>query len=68
MFNFCRTSRYQGRGYYVSLVAEARAIRDDLAKSLDVYAYFNNDIGGHAVHNARDVRRYVEETGARAVA
>ena len=50
------------------LVAEARAIRDDLAKSLDVYAYFNNDIGGHAVHNARDVRRYMEETGARAVA
>ena len=47
---------------------EARAIREDLAKSLDVYAYFNNDIGGHAVHNARDVRRYVEETGARAVA
>jgi glutathione synthase/RimK-type ligase-like ATP-grasp enzyme len=26
-FNFCRTSRYQGRGYYVSLVAEARGHR-----------------------------------------
>jgi glutathione synthase/RimK-type ligase-like ATP-grasp enzyme len=24
VFNFCRTNRYQGRGYYVSLVAEAR--------------------------------------------
>src|SRR6266480_4397609 len=27
VFNFCRTSRYQGRGYYVSLVAEARGHR-----------------------------------------
>jgi glutathione synthase/RimK-type ligase-like ATP-grasp enzyme len=26
-FNFCRTTRYQGRGYYVSLVAEARGHR-----------------------------------------
>jgi hypothetical protein len=24
VLNLCRTSRYQGRGYYVSLVAEAR--------------------------------------------
>jgi len=27
VFNFCRTTRYQGRGYYVSLVAEARGHR-----------------------------------------
>src|SRR5437764_13511592 len=27
VFNFCRTGRYQGRGYYVSLVAEARGQR-----------------------------------------
>ena len=27
VFNFCRTNRYQGRGYYVSLVAEARGHR-----------------------------------------
>jgi glutathione synthase/RimK-type ligase-like ATP-grasp enzyme len=26
-FNLCRTTRYQGRGYYVSLVAEARGHR-----------------------------------------
>ena len=25
VLNLCRTSRYQGRGYYVSLVAEARS-------------------------------------------
>jgi uncharacterized protein YecE (DUF72 family) len=30
-----------------------------LADGLDVYAYFNNDIGGHAVRNAFDLRRYV---------
>src|SRR5438552_14964051 len=27
VLNFCRTGRYQGRGYYVSLVAEARGQR-----------------------------------------
>jgi glutathione synthase/RimK-type ligase-like ATP-grasp enzyme len=27
MLNFCRTGRYQGRGYYVSLLAEARGQR-----------------------------------------
>jgi glutathione synthase/RimK-type ligase-like ATP-grasp enzyme len=27
VLNFCRTGRYQGRGYYVSLVAEARGHR-----------------------------------------
>ena len=27
VFNLCRTDRYQGRGYYVSLVAEARGHR-----------------------------------------
>lgn len=42
------------------LTAEARRIRDDLAADRDVYAYFNNDVGGHAHRNARDLRRYVE--------
>src|SRR3954469_17143812 len=27
VLNFCRTGRYQGRGYYVSLLAEARGER-----------------------------------------
>src|SRR5215211_7847273 len=27
MLNLCRTGRYQGRGYYVSLLAEARGQR-----------------------------------------
>ena len=29
-------------------------------EGLDVYAYFNNDYYGYALHNARDLRRYVE--------
>jgi hypothetical protein len=27
LLNFCRTGRYQGRGYYVSLLAQARGQR-----------------------------------------
>jgi len=41
------------------LAAEARRIRGYLADGLEVYVYFNNDIGGHAVHNALDLRRYL---------
>jgi len=41
------------------LAAEARRIRAWAARGLDVYAYFNNDAGGHAVADARDLRRYV---------
>jgi uncharacterized protein YecE (DUF72 family) len=41
------------------LVAEARRIRSWVARRLDVYAYFNNDVGGHAVEDARDLGRYL---------
>jgi uncharacterized protein YecE (DUF72 family) len=40
------------------LAAEAARIRGWLAEGLDVYAFFNNDAGGHAVRNALDLRRY----------
>ena len=43
------------------LVADARRIRDWAAGRLDVYAYFNNDAGGHAVQDALDLRRYVSK-------
>ena len=43
------------------LAAEARRIADHRRSGLDVYAYFNNDRGGHAVRNAADLRRYVEK-------
>jgi uncharacterized protein YecE (DUF72 family) len=36
------------------LAAERRA-------GIDVYAYFNNDVGGHAPRNAVTLRRFVEE-------
>ena len=32
-----------------------------LAAGVDVYAYFNNDVGGHAPRNAMTLRRYLEE-------
>jgi uncharacterized protein YecE (DUF72 family) len=41
------------------LAAEARRIRIFAARGLAVYVYFNNDARGHAVADARDLRRYV---------
>lgn len=60
--------RYQGSYPARTLATYARRIRDYSARGLDVYAYFNNDIGGHAVYNALDLRRYVEGSRERAVA
>jgi len=39
-----------------SLTVEAGRIGGLLEQGLDVYAYFNNDGGGHALHNAEDLR------------
>jgi len=60
--------RYHGVDYAhgyspQALVAQARRIRCWLKDGLDVYAYFNNDVGGHAVVNAMDLRRYLSPTG-----
>ncbi|MFL6624244.1 MAG: DUF72 domain-containing protein [Sulfurifustis sp.] len=65
--------RFHGRAYagnYTpqALASQARRIRAYLADGIDVYAYFNNDIGGYAVRNALDLRRYIEGAGQRAVA
>jgi uncharacterized protein YecE (DUF72 family) len=38
------------------LASEALRLRHCRDHGMDVYAYFNNDIGGHAVHNARQLR------------
>lgn len=51
---------YAGSYSPQALSAAARRIRKHLADGYDVYAFFNNDIGGHAVRNAADLRRYVE--------
>ncbi|HWP26835.1 MAG TPA: DUF72 domain-containing protein [Xanthobacteraceae bacterium] len=65
--------RFHGRAYGGSytpqqLAAQARRIRGYLADGIHVYAYFNNDAGGHAVRNALDLRRYVTGAEHRAVA
>ncbi len=48
--------RYRGSYSRASLRAEAREIARWRAAGLDVYAYFNNDVGGHAVVNAKTLR------------
>lgn len=50
---------YSGRYSRQRLSAEARRIRGLLARGLDVYVYFNNDLGGHAVSDALALGRYV---------
>lgn len=57
--------RYHGHRYedgysHQKLTAEAARASRHLRKGRDVFAYFNNDLGGHAVHDASDFRRYVE--------
>ena len=36
-------------------------IREQLRGSVNVYAYFNNDVGGHAPRDAMTLRRFVED-------
>ena len=54
-------NRYQGNYSLEHLSAWAKTVADYLADGLDVFAYFNNDVGGHAVHNAADLKRLVAE-------
>ena len=54
--------RYHGERYTGSyssehLAAEAKWLSRQLASGVDVFAYFNNDIQGHAVVNAADLKR-----------
>lgn len=49
------TGRYQGRYAPAHITADARRIRGWLKSGRDVYVYYNNDIGGHAVDNARQL-------------
>jgi uncharacterized protein YecE (DUF72 family) len=56
--------RFHGQHYggsYPSefLRTEAQWIAALAARGLDVYAYFNNDIGGHAIRNARELRGFL---------
>jgi uncharacterized protein YecE (DUF72 family) len=42
--------------------ASAQRIKGYLADGLDVFTYFNNDLGAYAVSNAADLRRYATES------
>lgn len=42
------------------LSTKAQRIRECLSQGLDVFAYFNNDVYGHAVYNATELKHYVE--------
>ena len=42
-----------------ALSAAAHRIRAHLGADRDVFVYFNNDAGGHAVHDARTLKRYL---------
>jgi uncharacterized protein YecE (DUF72 family) len=54
-------SRYGGRYPAGRLSRWARWIAERLAENRDVYAYFNNDWGGHAPRDAVRLRRSVEK-------
>lgn len=50
---------YAGSYSHQALSGAARRIRSHLDEGRDVYVYFNNDIGGCAVQDAQDLRRYL---------
>ena len=52
---------YSGNYSSHSLKQQARWINQQLADGKDVFAYFNNDVQGHAVQNAADLKRYVDK-------
>ena len=52
---------YAGSYSAQALSGAARRIRSHLDEGRDVYAYFNNDIGGHAVQDAQDLLRFLED-------
>lgn len=54
--------RYHGQNYSgnytdAELKAIADDIRDHVANGRDVFAYFNNDLGGHAIRNALSLKK-----------
>jgi len=57
--------RYGGRYPSQRLAAWARRIEEWVAAGLPVWAYFNNDIGGHAVRDAARLREMVARRGVR---
>jgi uncharacterized protein YecE (DUF72 family) len=52
---------YSGTYSDTQLTNEARWVARQLRDGLDVYAYFNNDVGGHAVRDAIRLRGMVAD-------
>jgi uncharacterized protein YecE (DUF72 family) len=52
-------NRYQGNYSAEALRVWAQRISEYRKSGLDVFAFFNNDQGGHAIHNAADLKRWV---------
>jgi uncharacterized protein YecE (DUF72 family) len=50
---------YSGSYTKPELTQQAKWIKRQLAQGKDVFAYFNNDVQGHALRNAADLKRYV---------
>jgi len=50
------TGKYQGNYSKSALKNCAQWIRDNCTGISSVFAYFNNDIGGHAIANAKTLR------------
>jgi uncharacterized protein YecE (DUF72 family) len=50
------TGRYHGGYPRERLAAWAEWLRSERSAGTDVYAYFNNDVGGHAPRDARTLR------------
>jgi len=55
------TGRYSGRYGAEALRAHAEDYLDAAARGVDVFVYFNNDVGGHAVRDALDLLALVGE-------
>lgn len=55
-----RTQLFASKYSDTELAEEARKIKRYLRDGLDVFAYFNNDAEGHAVENARTLRKLLE--------
>lgn len=51
---------YTGSYSSEELAEDAARIKGYLAKGLDVFIYFNNDLGGHAPRNAQQLRQLLE--------
>jgi uncharacterized protein YecE (DUF72 family) len=55
------TGRYSGRYGAAALRPFAESYLDSAARGVDVFVYFNNDVGGHAVRDALDLLALVGE-------